>query len=226
MMAEVRIYSTPPSLFRYRSIDGPKLEQELEAIINRYIFCPLLSEMNDPMEGMHREALSYIGQPNTRKDRKQIEEAKSRLGIASFSEVRDHQPMWAYYADQFKGICVQYSTRALLDQLASDVDLVRLAYNEVPPLIVADRATPLDRAKLSLATKNIRWRSEREWRIIAPNRGQAFYRDIRAVSSLYLGSRVNLDVEQRIRTALEPLKVRVLKMKISKYKIEFSHDGK
>ncbi|TIW77675.1 MAG: DUF2971 domain-containing protein, partial [Mesorhizobium sp.] len=120
--------------------------------------------------------------------------------------------MWAYYADQFKGICVQYSTRSLLDQLPSNVDLVRLAYNEVPPLIVADRATPLDRAKLTLATKNIRWRSEREWRLIAPMRGPAFYREIRAVSSVYLGSRVEPEVEQRIRVELEPHRIRVVKM--------------
>lgn len=225
-MANVKIYSTPPQLFRYRSIGGAKLAQEMHAIANSYIFCPCFSEMNDPMEGMHRESLTYIGKPRSAKERVEIEHIKGTLGIASFSEVRDHEPMWAYYADQFRGICIGYSTRALLGQLPNEVDLIRLAYNETPPLIIADRATPQDKAKLTLATKNLRWRSEREWRIIAPSRGPARYKEARAVQRVYLGSRIAAAAEEEIRQTMAELNIPVVKMKITKYKMEFSKTGK
>lgn len=223
-MAKVKFYSTPPRLFRYRPL-GSKLDREIAAIKGGYIYCPRFSDMNDPMEGMHRESLAYILKGRSKEERQAIATEKAKLGIASLSEVYDHEPMWAHYADQFSGMCIAYTTSKLLKGLANECDFIRMSYSEDPPVILANRASLTDKAKLTLGTKTVRWMSEREWRLITPRNGRAQYEDKRCVFRVYLGSRVEPDAERLIRTELDKLKIPVLKMKIDNYKLGFSKTG-
>ncbi|MFS8112044.1 DUF2971 domain-containing protein [Rhizobium jaguaris] len=165
------------------------IDRELQAIEDAFVYCPRFSDMNDPMEGAHRTSLGSILR-GSRAGLEDIAEARNDLGIASLSEVHDHEPMWAHYAGQFSGICIMFSTRKLLAGLDDDIDLIRMAYNEKPPILASQKASVSDKAKLTLATKTVRWASEREWRIIAPLVGKAEYVDPAAVIRVYLGSRI------------------------------------
>ncbi len=51
---------------------------------------------------------------------------KSQVRMCSFSEVHNHELMWAHYADQFRGICVAYNFSRLLRHLAENVTFVRM----------------------------------------------------------------------------------------------------
>lgn len=175
-MASVKTYSTPSRLYRYRPLTPSIIEREIKAVVDGYIWCPEFSAMNDPMEGVHRLSLKSILNGD-KAELSKVQREKAKLGIASLSEVHDHEPMWAHYASQFKGMCVSYRTSRLLKALPDEYDLVRMAYNEKPPILLADRSTPIDKAKLSLATKTVRWASEREWRLIVPTHGPAFYEE-------------------------------------------------
>lgn len=223
-MARVKFYSTPSRLYRYRPL-GAKLDREIAAIKDGYIYCPKFGDMNDPMEGMHRESLAYIAKGWPKKERQAIAYEKAKLGIASLSEVHDHEPMWAHYSDQFKGMCVAYTTSKLLKGLPNEFDFIRMAYSEAPPVILANRASLVDKAKLTLGTKTVRWMSEREWRLIIPHSGRADYKDVRCVYRVYLGSRVDPDAERSIRKEMEKLNIPVMKMKIDKYQVSFSKSG-
>lgn len=223
-MAKVKFYSTPPRLYRYRPL-GAQLDREIEAIKDGYIYCPRFSDMNDPMEGMHRESLAYIVKGRPKQERRAIADEKAKLGIASLSEVYDHEPMWAHYADQFKGMCVAYTTSKLLKGFPNEFDFIRMSYSEEPPVVLANRASLVDKAKLTLGTKTVRWMSEREWRLIIPHAGRAYYEDVRCVFRVYLGSRIDPNAEHLIRTEMEKLKIPVLKMNIDKYEVSFSKTG-
>lgn len=223
-MAQVRIYSTPSRLFRYRPLTASTVSREIEAITEGYIYCPKFSAMNDPMEGMHRSSVAYaLRVPKERKQ--QVIAERNKLGIASLSEVHDHEPMWAHYADQFQGMCVQYATRKLLRHLPDDVDLVRMAYSETPPVLLSSRDSVIDKAKLTLATKTVRWASEREWRLINPSVGRTSYDAKSCVTKIYLGARVSRPAERSVREAMERLDIPVVKMKIDRYLMAFSPDG-
>jgi len=224
-MAKVKFYSTPPRLHRYRPL-GAKLDREIAAIRDGYIFCPKFSDMNDPMEGMHRESLAYIAKSKARTERQAIADEKAKLGIASLSEVYDHEPMWAHYADNFRGMCVAYTTSKLLKSLPENFDFIRMSYSEQPPVILANRASLLDKAKLTLGTKTVRWASEREWRLIIPRTGRATYKDVGCVFRVYLGSLIDPNAEQLIRTEMSKLNIPVMKMKIDMYEVSFSRTGK
>lgn len=219
-MAELKIYAKPSSLYRYRPL-GQKTERELRALQDGYIFCPAFSEMNDPMEGVHRLSTRFAENASGEKSRTRIQSALENMGIASMSEVSDHEPMWAHYADQFKGMCIQYSLNRLLKGLGADIAITRMMYSEREPVLLDDKSDSTDRARLCLSSKTVRWASEREWRVFRIEQGPAKYEDLNTVTKLFLGSRVSAPDEERVREAGETLGVPVVKMTIDAYSIRF-----
>lgn len=220
-MAKIEIYAKPSNLYRYRPL-GEKFEQEIRALTSGFIFCPLLSEMNDPMEGTHRVSQRFAGSSNGNKRQEAVDAALAGTGIASLSEVFDHEPMWAHYADHFRGICVQYNMNALIRGLSDQVAITRMMYSEQEPVLLADRSTPSEKARHCLSSKTARWASEREWRIFRDGRGEAAYGSQKAIRKIFLGSRIK-QVEQRQLVDLgRLLQVPVAKMKVEAYSIQFS----
>jgi hypothetical protein len=219
-VATIKIYAKPSNLYRYRKL-GPKLDQEVAALEQGFIFCPLLSEMNDPMEGTHRVSKRFGG--GSRGDERQalVKDALESMGIASLSEVFDHEPMWAHYAEQFTGMCVQYNMNALLKGLGDDVGITRMIYSEQEPILLADLRTTEDRARHCLSSKTARWASEREWRIFQPARGEASYGAEKPIRKIFLGSRVTEADQKRIVAVGRQLGAAVVKMKVKAYSIEF-----
>jgi|HubBroStandDraft_4_1064222.scaffolds.fasta_scaffold142864_2 hypothetical protein len=88
----------PQRLYRYRSLK--KFERELEAIVEGYIYCAAYDTLNDPMEGVFRSSTAFRESEDYRQARANIVDNKTQIGLSSFSEVHDHELMWAHYADQ------------------------------------------------------------------------------------------------------------------------------
>lgn len=219
-MAKIEIYAKPSSLYRYRPL-GPKTNQEISALMNGYIFCPLLSELNDPMEGSHRVSQRFSG--NSAGDTRQeaVDAALATTGIASLSEVFDHEPMWAHYADQFRGLCVQYNMNALLRGLGENVAITRMMYSEQEPILLVDRSTPAEKARHCLSSKTVRWANEREWRIFRAGRGEASYGIEKAIKKIFLGSRVDAAAQCQVLEVGQHFQIPVVKMKLEAYSIQF-----
>jgi hypothetical protein len=217
-VATIQIYAKPSNLYRYRPL-GDKFEQEFRALSTGFIFCPLLGEMNDPMEGTHRVS-KHFASSNERQ--RAVNAALADTGIASLSEVFDHEPMWAHYADQFRGICVQYNTNALLKGLPDEVAITRMMYSEQEPVLLEDRSTPVERARVCLSSKTARWANEREWRLFRDGRGQVSYGRQRAIRKIFLGMRISAVDQQRIVELGKRLQISIVKMKVEAYSIQFS----
>lgn len=111
--------------------------------------------------------------------------------------------------------------KTLLENLPDDHELVRMTYNEQAPMLYRDQQTADNKAKLILSCKSLRWAGEREWRLIRPEIGKAEYGSAKAISAVYLGSRITEKRETAIRKALLPLKIRVGKMKLDTYALAF-----
>lgn len=208
----------PQSLYRYRSLE--KFDRELEALQQKYLFCSAYTALNDPMEGVFRSSKVFRESKDHRAARKAIVDNKSNTGMCSFSEVYDHELMWAHYADKYSGICIAYSFARLLENLEDEISFARMYYNEMVPIVRHSRQEPEDVAKMVLSYKNYRWLYEREWRMFAPL-GKAHYRDGACVTRVYLGSRIETGKRNRIIRALKPLGVKLEEMKIDKYSITF-----
>lgn len=219
-MAKIEIYAKPSNLYRYRKL-GDAAGQEIAAILGGYVFCPAYSELNDPMEGKHRLSARFRKNPNFDKSNSRVQAAFDALGVASFSEVHNHEPMWAHYADEFKGMCVQYNMNKLLKGLGPGTAITRMMYSEQEPVLIDDSSNAVDRARKCLSSKTVRWANEREWRVFSERRGEAGYEDRSAVTRIFLGSRVSRENELAVVAAAKQLRVPVNKMNINTYALEF-----
>lgn len=218
-VAELKIYAKPSRLYRYRAL-GKDVDRELAALRENYIYCPAFYAMNDPMEGTHRLS-SRFAEISSSKSQANIQAAREAMGIASLSEVFDHEPMWAHYAGEFAGMCIEYNLNRLLKGLGEDISICRMMYSEREPVLLFDKSNASDRARLSLSCKTVRWSSEREWRIFRPEVGPAAYTESKTVTKIFLGSRVSEQDERRVREVGAHLGVPVVKMQIEAYSMTF-----
>lgn len=217
-MATIERYVQPPRVYRYRSLE--ELDRELEAIEEGYLYCAAFGTLNDPMEGLFSTSRSLRESDSHRAIRASVRDNKAHIGMCSFSEVQNHELMWAHYADQFRGICISYSLSKLLKGLPKEVTFVRMFYNETEPTIHRTSDEPGQLAKMVLSYKNYRWLYEREWRMFAPL-GKAYYQDTRCVTRVYLGSRITDHDRHRIASKLQQLGINTRDMTIDKYSISF-----
>ena len=214
-MATIQSYVRPAELYRYRSLK--KFDQELEAIEKRFLYCATYDKLNDPMEGLFKSTRRLRISEDYKSIRDSIIGNKTNTGICSFSEVHNHGPMWAHYADNFKGICIAYRLSTLLDSLPEEVTLVRMFYNEDVPAVSLSEPEP---AKKILSYKNYRWLYEREWRMFA-TRGPVSYLTSECVTRVYLGSRMTDTHRNQINARLNRLNLTTHDMVIDKYSIGF-----
>ncbi len=197
MTASIESYVSPFRLYRYRSMKN--FNDEIDAIERSYLYCSARMDLNDPMEGRFSSSRQLRSNSGYRAIRNSIVSRKDETGICSFSEVYDHEVMWAHYADKFSGVCVAYNLSRLLKNLPGNVTFVRLYYSESVPTIRAASKQPHELARMVLSYKNYRWLYEREWRMFA-RLGKVFYRDVKCVTRVYLGSRMKIVSGARLST--------------------------
>ena len=222
-MATIDSYVQPSRLYRYRPLRD--FDREIEAIESGYLFCADFTTLNDPMEGLFSSSRQLRESEEHRTIRRSIIDNKSLIGMCSFSEVRNHELMWAHYADQFRGICIAYSLSKLLRHLPEDVSFVRMFYNETEPTVRRTHEETSHQAKMVLSYKNYRWLYEREWRMFA-TLGKAYYRHTACVTSVYLGSRISDEHRKEVTNRLKRLGIKAHNMTIKKYSISFEANSR
>jgi len=173
--------------------------------------------MNDPMEGFYRPSRVIKGKRDYKRIVKSITDAKTNIGIACLSETYDNILMWAHYAGNYTGVCFDYSTDVLINGLPSDVHIVRLAYADTPPLLLAGHATDAtDAAVRILSQKQHNWAYEREWRMLGPV-GAMNYGSQQALRRIFFGSRINTDHKAAILDAIRGTSIEAYMMDIDGY---------
>lgn len=218
-MAEVHKPIVPGRLYRYRSLtrDENALDQEIDSILEKYLFCSAFTQMNDPMEGFYRPSSVLSGKSDYKDIVGEITDRKSNIGISCFSETHENVLMWAHYAGNYTGMCLAYSTNDLIAGLPNHVSLVRLAYVDEPPLIYPSHVRNTSNAAARiLSQKKYNWAYEREWRVFGPV-GQVSIGRRQAIKAIYFGSRVNLRHRQRVLTRIQRTGIRAYMMEIDGY---------
>jgi len=221
-MATIESYVQPRRLYRYRSTAN--LDRELDSIIKGYLYCSPYMKLNDPMEGIFTSSSLLRKSAKYRDIRNAIRDNKARTGVCSFSEVYDHELMWAHYSNQFTGFCVAYSLARLLKAVGDNISFVRMYYDETVPTVYRTSKDPTQLAKMVLSYKNYRWLYEREWRMFA-GLGKVYYRDPECVTKVYLGSRMADADKEKIGKVLGPLEIAIKPMTIDKYFISFEDEA-
>lgn len=198
-MAELELPDLPLYLYRYRSLTGKKrLAQEIEALTESYIWCGDLSSMNDPMEGFFNPSMRLQDSPDYQEVCESITKKSSDIGISSFSDTCENELMWAHYAGNYSGICIEYYPLRMLSELSRNHKIVRVGYGDSPPRISIKEKAVAERKMLS--HKKFSWSYEREWRVLGP-RGKAFITN-NCIHRVYLGIRITPFRRKKLLRAL------------------------
>jgi Protein of unknown function (DUF2971) len=198
----------------------PTIDREIAAIREPYVWCAEFTGLNDPMEGFYRPSSSLRNQSDFVKKFRAIQRKKIKVGIASFSDTKENELMWTHYAGNYSGMCIEYYSYRLLRALPSDVGLIRMGYDDVPPRIsTKDMREGEDAARKIFSQKKFNWAYEREWRVLGPvGKVEMCEKDV--VRSIYLGSRINNRHKQLIVRACRRSGVRIYHMNV----LGYTHD--
>ena len=226
-MAQVRTIIEPRYLYRYRSVSGSeRLSRELSAIRDAKLWCSHFESLNDPMEGSYEASVKLRTNPDYKRIEGRIFGAKNAIGICSFSETNDHELMWAHYADQFAGICIEYFLPRLLSALDDDIEFVRLNYVEKSIRVYPKMSNDADLAKRILSTKSHRWLYEREWRMFSSRSGLQRFNGTECISCIYIGNRISDSSREAVLETARDTGIRCKIMSIDGYSIGFKAPAK
>jgi hypothetical protein len=146
-------------LYRYRHASTNTFSEisEGQAWYSKY------SELNDPFEGIYVNQSCNIA----------VDALIQTLRVCCFSERNDNLLMWAHYADNHRGICLEYD----IPDDVHEKTFMQIIYGESQPILKKVEVFPAgdpNAGKLSLKkedvavflTKSADWAYEREWRTL------------------------------------------------------------
>lgn len=130
--------------------------------------------------------------------------------ISCFSEVNDSLLMWAYYANNYEGICVRFNAPkdAILSKHCRKVQYTNHYIS--------------DNSFGNYFRKSIQWAHEQEWRIVCDM--EEDYIPISSIDALYIGLRMDKTAEKQVLELGEKYNLEVYKMKVSDTRYEILFD--
>ncbi|HCH4312376.1 TPA: DUF2971 domain-containing protein [Vibrio parahaemolyticus] len=174
-------------MFKFREIN----KTTYEIFLNSELWCASPTSLNDPFDAQfdyqifgEKVSLLLGDQQYANALAQNVKGIFENFGICSFSRSKDNQVMWAHYADEHKGLCIEFDITKVVEE-NSGLSLAHVNYqSELPELkLVEDRtnssagaisvtgAINQDIFKKILATKDVTWSYEEETRIIKPEYG-------------------------------------------------------
>lgn len=228
------------SLYRFRplsdavadpSIGLTLLDRELSALTESYLYAPSFSDMNDPMEAFYEfdgslDILLNAIMPGIASfAQDQLRQMIDRCGLVSFSDTADNLLLWGYYAQGFRGMCLEFDP-SVLGRLSrfKDEPLFPVTYADLPaPALPTGSIIDLsikDAVIQLLCRKRIEWSHEREWRFLAGQVGKRHYVDD-ALQRIYFGPLTSDNHIARICEAMRCRPVEILKGRIVGYDLDF-----
>lgn len=161
---------------------------------------------------------------------------KTKTGIACLSESDDSILMWSHYANNHRGMCVEYDLLKINEQLCfSPVPVVyggeRVHFGTIEP----DKFEAESHRVLieSLTTKSQEWDYEREWRIIRDdgacgpkwdaNKNGALLDMVRP-NSIILGCMAKPKLEEEIKAYCNEERINLYKMRKSNERYELEKE--
>ncbi len=148
----------------------------------------------------------------------------SNFALISFSSTHTDLPLWAYYASNFGGMCLEFATSEIVIGDLQNESLVPVTYAQNPlrPLSFSD-FSPKQLNKSTndrLTRKRIEWAHEREWRFLTGQIGPKYYLDD-ALKRVFLGPRVKAHHAEQICALLDRRPVEILQGEIKGFELSF-----
>ena len=149
----------PERIYKFNSINNDSFAYLIDIIQFSRLYVPLCKDLNYPCEGFFKY---HDNQHNPYKSwAEQLDNAHVKnKRILSFTESHKTNSMWAYYAGDHKGVCLEFNT----SKLFTDISLLKkVIYTSTVPEIDFSKKNFQD----SCLFKSSEWKHEKEWRYIS-----------------------------------------------------------
>lgn len=177
-LLEEREKTFPKLIFKYKSISSAKdLARVCDILQSKKIYMPTLKQLNDPLESACSE---WIGNET---DHKTLENYR----ILSLSRNPFLSTMWAYYANNYSGICLGFKTNRSFSGI-QEVD-----YYSKQNAIIWEYTTK------DLLKKGTAWKHEAEWRIVHNCKNDEYFHfDANDLACIIFGCNIDLEIKKHI----------------------------
>lgn len=155
-----------------------------------------------------------------------VERRFRAFGVACFTRDFNNPLMWAHYADQHGGFCVEYAVRKLgLVAANPSFSQCYVQYvTELPHLCLSEVLfSPHQVMHRMLATKTVEWAYEREWRLVhhETKGGKVAMPQYMQISALIAGFKMEPEKLEKLKATAIRLGVPAMKMR-QKYGYELA----
>lgn len=187
----------PQKLYKYKSISTiDDLERILDIIENNRIYMPNREQLNDPLEGTFMPIIEIhtAGSWMFKAQHKNHSYVSNQLDlyrILSLSADERNMQMWAHYAGNYSGICIEFSSLGAFSKARPVI------YGSHPNRKVIEEPD-LDQIETfveeSFFHKSIGWENESEFRIITKQNDKSdvcfFKFEPSAITAIHLGHNI------------------------------------
>ena len=227
-------------VFKYRGGDECVFKRDLKSIENDTFWAPTTEVLNDPCEGFvssenlfdqisrvtnitgKRDKEINISSDSFRESIDDLIKMKDLVGIYSLSKSCTDELLWAHYANNHQGFCIEYDLKTLISFQHNDYSKFDIEYRNYPPKLnlndIIKSEDSISFIRKLIGVKSKRWDYEKEIRVITPESGLQNY-DYRALKAIYFGLR--MPKEQRLelmkRLCGRSIKYYHIKLKDSSY---------
>lgn len=210
-------------VFKYRGGNENIFIRDLESLEQDTFWAPTSSNLNDPCEGLilYDELLSIaetldqltnkyaqehpVFGRNLSQSVSSLVEKKDSSGIYSLSKTHTDELLWAHYASNHEGFCIEYNLETLVSFGGVHYETFDVKYSQHPPRLNMQDMLKTGGSKnfvqKIIGFKSLKWAHEQEIRIITPTAGIQRY-DFRSVKSIYFGIRMPEDRKQELMKRL------------------------
>lgn len=223
----------PQRLYRFRSLSADTFKREIQALQSSYLYAPPFKSMNDPMEAFYEtggprdrivDAMLGAKGDLTKEMYKLLDDAVANFALISFTGTYEALPLWAYYANNFTGMCLEFDPQRLPigDLQGEQLRPVIYARDALPPIGIHDLVPDSTGEAIvaRITRKREEWAHEREWRYVTGSVGPKHYVDD-ALTRIFLGPRIQPEHAARICQIMQRRPVEVLQGWVRGFELEF-----
>jgi len=200
----------PQKLYKYRSLYEDSFSKTLDVLINKRIYLPAPWQLNDPYEGTHKYHYEVT--------RNKVQEFSRTMGIYSMSLIATIPQLWVHYADNFRGICIEFNVSKTFCYAKPIIYSNDILNSNETSCMRQMGMTHMDLFSF-LLRKSSGWAYEKEWRLLISNlnnhNDRYVYLENGDITSVILGANIDPLHEELIRMVLkEDITINIQKCKI------------
>lgn len=200
------------TLYKYKSFEN--LAYFLDIIVRKRLYGATIKELNDPMEGY------FSSEEFNNEEWERIRKLKKEVRICSLSKNKDNALLWAHYANEHKGCCIEV-------EVAEDFSWKRIDVNYCSCFPTLHPGQSDDEIiEMLFKTKSDYWSYEDEVRFVKhlplskdgkPHKANLHVK----VKKIYLGIRVTDEEKDRIVRIVNAIDSNIVVEKLKRKDIKF-----